>query len=1574
MKKSLRNSFSCLSKAGRVLIVCYVMLLAAFSNANAQSVYFMTSDGVAASAGTDDALYVIAADGSVTTKIAGSITASPGVMKVDILHDVAYFTDDAAATYAIKKVDLNTGTITSVLSAGISFPITSIDYNPENNNIYYVTADPAGQNTNTALWRVQADGSNNVKIAGSIDTKPGPMTLDFTNNRAIYGNQELTNAYIKSINLSTGAITTISPSSMTGPPTGTVYSLQKDAIYVLASDRQIGGGVNAVKPADALFVMLSNGEGGYNSPVGNIGSSVAAAPVALAIDLANGVAYFTDAKAGNYAVKKVALTGGAVTTLSTQSFIVKDVDITNSAPFATIEGTNQTYTENAAAVQVSPAAIAGDEDGNWSGGTFTASVSSNSESADVLTIGTATGLSVSGGILSDGATAFGTVSTSDGTVTGSTTLTVTFNDNATNARIQKLMRAITFKNPGETFSTTARVVTLALADSKGATVSKTRSVTMVLVNDAPVLSGGPYTFASTSINVASPATMVSSILDALTYTDSDATTSKGIAVTITSGTGTWQYSTNGTTWSSVGSVSVASALLLSPTTYIRYIGGASAETASILFRGWDQSSGTASTNVARSLANPSSANGGTTAFSAGMETGNLAVLALTAQNITFNALPAKTYGDADFAPGATSDNNSVDITYSSDNPAVATIVSGNIHIVGAGSANITASQAADATHSAAADAVQALTVDPAALTIKADDQTKVYGAAMPALTVQYTGFVNGDDESTLTTPPVVSSAGDETSHVAGSPYAITASGAANANYAISYTAGALTVTTAPLSIKADDLTKVYGDALPTLTVSYTGLVNGDTGASLTTPPVVNTMATSATHVLEGPVQITASGAVDTDYAITYTDGALTIDKAPLTITADDLTKLYGAAVPILTASYTGFVNSDTEANLTTLPTLTTTATAASGLGPYPITAADAAADDYAINYVAGTLTVEPKTDATLSNLTTTANGFAPAFDSNVTTGYTASVPNTTTSVTVTPTTNDADISNLLVRVNGGSFNAVTSGNPSPSLPLNVGNNTIDVQVTAQDGTTDKTYTLTVNRGASTDATLTTIATSPQTKLVLVPGTNFRDYTTTVKSTATPISIIANTREATATITVNGVAVVSGAVSTPVTLNADTTTIYTTVTAGDGVTKKTYAVVVSQRASTVATLATIRITPTGKLTRVTGVNYADYTTTVANATRSLSVTADAQDETSTITVNGVAVNSGVLSAPVVLNADTTTIYTTVTAQNGATKKTYAILVTRLPSTDATLAAIQTSPSSKLTLATGTNFRDYTTTIKSTITSVSINATVRESTATITVNGVAVNSGVVSSPVTLNADTTTIYTTVTAGDGTTKKTYAILVTRQPSNVATLASITTTPTSTLTRVTGPNYVDYATTVANATNSLKITATAQQPAAKITVNGAPVSSGVLSGAVVLNSDTTTIFTTVTAEDGTTKKTYAILVTRQAAPSGFAANFARRDAVNDIIVHQNVSPNGDGQGDAMHIEGITAYPDNKLQIINRNGNLVYEARGYDNANKTFDGHASNGKLQQPGTYFYSLEYKVGKETKRKTGYIVLKY
>ena len=264
-------------------------------------------------------------------------------------------------------------------------------------------------------------------------------------------------------------------------------------------------------------------------------------------------------------------------------------------------------------------------------------------------------------------------------------------------------------------------------------------------------------------------------------------------------------------------------------------------------------------------------------------------------------------------------------------------------------------------YSVSANNPATLTITTAPLTITANNASKAYGAAMPSLTASYAGFVNGDTSASLSTQPSLSSTATTASHVAGSPYAITAGGAADSDYAISYVGGSLSVTTAPLTITANNASKAYGAAVPTLVASYTGFVNGDTSASLMTLPSVTSTATTASHVAGSPYAITAGGAADSDYAISYTSGNLTVTAAPLTITAVDASKVYGAAMPSLTASYTGFVNGDTSASLAQVPSVTSTATTASHVAgsPYAITAGGAADSDYTISYTPGSLTVTP---------------------------------------------------------------------------------------------------------------------------------------------------------------------------------------------------------------------------------------------------------------------------------------------------------------------------------------------------------------------------------------------------------------------------------------------------------------------------------------------------------------------------------------------------------------------------------------------------------------------------------------
>ena len=102
---------------------------------------------------------------------------------------------------------------------------------------------------------------------------------------------------------------------------------------------------------------------------------------------------------------------------------------------------------------------------------------------------------------------------------------------------------------------------------------------------------------------------------------------------------------------------------------------------------------------------------------------------------------------------------------------------------------------------------------------------------------------------------------------------------------------------------------------------------------------------------------------------------------------------------------------------------------------------------------------QASSNADLSSLTPSAGFLSPAF-APATTTYTVSVENATTSITLTPTLSD---NTATVQVNGSPVN---SGSASGPLALSVGQNTIPVVVTAPDGTTRKTYSVSVTREAA----------------------------------------------------------------------------------------------------------------------------------------------------------------------------------------------------------------------------------------------------------------------------------------------------------------------------------------------------------------------------------------------------------------------------------------------------------------------------------------------------------------------------
>ena len=248
-----------------------------------------------------------------------------------------------------------------------------------------------------------------------------------------------------------------------------------------------------------------------------------------------------------------------------------------------------------------------------------------------------------------------------------------------------------------------------------------------------------------------------------------------------------------------------------------------------------------------------------------------------------------------------------------------------------------------------------LTIDPAALTVTADNKSKIYGDANPAFTASYTGFVLGQDETALGGSLSFNTPATASSDVC--PYSITPSGYTSTNYTISYTDGTLTIDPAALTVTADNKSKIYGDANPAFTASYTGFVLGQDETALGGSLSFNTPATASSDV--GPYSITPSGYTSTNYTISYTDGTLTIDPAVLTVTADNNSKIYGDANPAFTASYTGFVLGQDETALGGSLSFNTPATASSNVGPYSITPSGYTSTNYTISYTDGTLTIDP---------------------------------------------------------------------------------------------------------------------------------------------------------------------------------------------------------------------------------------------------------------------------------------------------------------------------------------------------------------------------------------------------------------------------------------------------------------------------------------------------------------------------------------------------------------------------------------------------------------------------------------
>jgi gliding motility-associated-like protein len=589
--------------------------------------------------------------------------------------------------------------------------------------------------------------------------------------------------------------------------------------------------------------------------------------------------------------------------------------------------------------------------------------------------------------------------------------------------------------------------------------------------------------------------------------------------------------------------------------------------------------------------------------------------------------------------------------------------------------------------------------------------------------------------------------------------------------------------------------------------------------------------------------------------------------ADLSLTEGSLSPAFDAA----TGTYSALVSSSVS-SVKVIPTLTDATASVKvngltvvnkqqsgsinlGIGPNVITVATTAEDGTTTRTYTVTVT---RVSVDLSDLSLGSGTLSQTFSSSLTT-YTSILANTITSTTILPTAVDA---NSTVKVNSL---VTTSGQASSPLALKVGDNAIDVDVIAQDGSLQKRYSVTLTRtGPSTVATLSNIALSNGTlSPAFASGTT--SYAATVPNSVSSMTLTSTITEANATITVNGDPVISGQSSGLINLGVGTNVITVEGTAQDGVTLQTYTITVTRGApSTVATLANLALS-NGTISPVFASGTTTYTTSVPNSVRALTLTPTVTDATATVTVNGDLVASGQSSGQLNLGVGDNIITIVGTAQDGLAQQTYTLTVTRAaPSAEATLANLVLS-NGTISPAFSSSTTSYTTTVANAVSSITLTPTLTDATATISVNGDVVASGQSTASINLGVGANVITVVGLAQDGNTQQVYTVTVTRTaPATDATLSGIVLS-NGTLSPAFSSGTTNYTSTLASNVSSITLTPTVTNMYATVLVNGDPVISGQSSGVINLGFGANTLLVVGTAQDGSTQQTYTLTITRTA-------------------------------------------------------------------------------------------------------------
>lgn len=299
-------------------------------------------------------------------------------------------------------------------------------------------------------------------------------------------------------------------------------------------------------------------------------------------------------------------------------------------------------------------------------------------------------------------------------------------------------------------------------------------------------------------------------------------------------------------------------------------------------------------------------------------------------------------------------------------------------------------------------------------------------------------------------------------------------------------------------------------------------------------------------------------------------------------------------------------------------------------------------------------------NANLSDLVVSISEFSPIFSPSIT-AYTLSLANEIESLTVKPASDDA---NATIRVNG---ETVVSGQHSNAIALNVGENVTNIEVTAEDGTTTKAYSITIARAdpvvLSDNADLSDLSLSVG-ELGPVFTSATITYNVSVNNATEVIAVTPTSDDVNATIQVNGIAVDSGTSSDVISLSVGETVINIVVTAEDGAANKTYTVNVTrdQPLSDNADLSSLSLS-VGSLSPDFSATVTSYSASVDFSTESIRVTPTLSDNNASVTVDGIVTGSAEASDDINLVEGGNSIILIVLAQDGVTVKNYSITVNR-----------------------------------------------------------------------------------------------------------------------------------------------------------------------------------------------------------------------------------------------------------------------------------------------------------------------